>query len=202
MALSCPRCSTPLERWERRAETRTIVLDRCRRCEGVWIDGAELSDVAPQLATVRESTADRSNSRIACVRCDAPAAEVPFFTVKIDVCPDCFGVWLDGPERIGLARELDAPTTNGTYRDAAVAVQQRMATCKQCHNRVPLQTTYTTGKGAICAACYRASQNTQPAAPRRAEHGAAYAAVDALGTIAAIASGTYCMRCGLRHCRH
>src|SRR3954452_19972414 len=43
-ALGCPACGEPMEAYNYAADTG-IILDRCRRCGGIWLDGGELDKV-------------------------------------------------------------------------------------------------------------------------------------------------------------
>jgi Zn-finger nucleic acid-binding protein len=108
---------------------RRIVLDHCKQCRGVWIDRQELADVSADLSCVHDHaewirTHGRPGAGITrCPHCAAVPIELPFFEVHIDYCSQCMGVWLDGDERIGLARALDGEEPElTTYREAAEAV--------------------------------------------------------------------------------
>lgn len=151
----------PLERMRR---GRKVILDRCPQCDGVWIDRKELADVAQSLdnmdAHARWVRAHwRPRAGIArCPACLGTPVELPFFEMHIDYCVDCRGVWLDGNERIGLARALDHERTAvATYRHAAEAVKEETARCGGCTARVPLRETYMTAAGVRCPKCWDAA---------------------------------------------
>ena len=50
---------------------------------------------------------ERRNHFMKCPKCGADLAEKEFGHVKVDVCPECDGVWLDKGE-MDLLRHLDA----------------------------------------------------------------------------------------------
>lgn len=151
----------PLERLRR---NRKVLLDRCPRCEGVWIDRRELELVADNLggidahAVQMKRFARRGGGIARCPACSSVPLEIPFFEMHIDYCADCRGVWLDGGERIGLARALEhEQPAMTTYRQAAEAVAENMARCRQCDARVPLSQTLMTADGVRCESCYQAA---------------------------------------------
>ena len=51
---SCPRC--PEQALERRwfSEARTVEIDRCPECSGIWLDAEEFSKIYDELKTTRE----------------------------------------------------------------------------------------------------------------------------------------------------
>ncbi|MBM3497642.1 MAG: hypothetical protein FJX74_03120 [Armatimonadetes bacterium] len=48
-ALVCPGCAAPMERYQY-AYCSGILLDRCRACSGIWVDGGELGRIDEHLA--------------------------------------------------------------------------------------------------------------------------------------------------------
>jgi Zn-finger nucleic acid-binding protein len=177
---------------------RRVVLDHCKQCNGVWIDRQELADVSADLSCVHDHVEwirkhghpGRGITR--CPHCAAVPLELPFFEVHIDYCPACMGVWLDGDERIGLARALEGEEPElTTYRHAAAAVTERMARCQGCDKRVPLEETYMTADGVRCEPCF------QPALTR-----AEMSLQELNAKLARIAAGTDCPTCGKRYCDH
>lgn len=144
-----------------------IAADMCLACGGLWLDAGEVKVAYPALAALQDRRGDvlaigRAGAGNAmCPRCERPAVEVPFFEVTLDVCPDCFGVWIDGDEIEALSRSMDRgdglpPPTEmiGGYRTAAVNVMTKLlCTCVVCEQEVPLRETRATRKGAVCEAC-------------------------------------------------
>lgn len=81
-----------------------IEVDECPRCKGIWFDKGEIgsylqfSKDMPGLDAL-EAKAEET-SRL-CPRCRSRLRErqfVPESAIRIDVCQDCDGVWLDGGE--------------------------------------------------------------------------------------------------------
>jgi Zn-finger nucleic acid-binding protein len=202
MALACPRCTVPLERFERDNAGSRVVLDRCPQCDGVWVDGAALGSVSPHLAEVRvqreQLLAFGQRGSVSCPLCDACAFEVPFFGMLIDFCPECQGIWLDGNERIGLLTELEEPVHEGTYREAALAVKRRVTRCVACHEVTPLTQTYVTSTGLICGRCYEGEASTEADPTALASFGGA---LDDLASWLEVATNPHCPKCGTAHPR-
>ena len=144
-----------------------VEADMCLTCGGVWLDGGEVALAYPGLAVLHDRRADvlavgRPGKGISlCPRCQMEALEIPFFDVHLDVCPDCFGLWIDGDEIEALSRALDngdglpAPEGQvGGYRTSAASAMTKLyARCVGCDKEFPLRATVATPKGAMCEAC-------------------------------------------------
>jgi Zn-finger nucleic acid-binding protein len=100
IVMRCPRCnSIELEPITHRRGG--VALDLCRRCNGIWFDGAELGRVlGPGAQEVKPSAIKGATLAIPCPRCHATmhAFLYPETTVTVDMCGGCQGIWLDGPE--------------------------------------------------------------------------------------------------------
>lgn len=152
------------------ADGRSTTLDTCGRCEGLWIDRDEIEVVAPELGSVGESArvlerAVRRGTGIpACPRCFLAPLEIALLGVDVDHCTGCGGLWLDGDEHEGFAREADRarglpapePARGGAYRTAAKAARVGVVDCAFCKQEVVLAQSYMSSDGAICAACHAA----------------------------------------------
>ena len=103
----CPRCEVPL------VETRLedLVLDKCERCGGVWIDVAEFDWVGiksrdkvrraltPQRGV--EMSAANGEDRLVCPRCGKELLRVRSAEdtgLLVEACLSCYGQWVDGDE--------------------------------------------------------------------------------------------------------
>lgn len=211
------------------ANAPSIEADMCLSCGGVWLDGGEAAAAYPSLAALHERRGDvlaageQSTAIPACLRCAMPAVLVPFFDVKLDVCTDCFGVWIDGDEIEALSRTMDRgdglpvpPEIVGGYRTAAAGVMTKhIATCVTCGKQVPFRASRATPKGSMCEAC----ADELDAANLRAgihendddyvvpkDNGAVWGFICDIGTVleAVLQSGRRCSTCGCRsasHCR-
>ncbi|MDX1564118.1 MAG: zf-TFIIB domain-containing protein [Phycisphaeraceae bacterium] len=101
--MKCPRCVHVFlesHRVIRNVEGRQIEIDFCSRCGGIWFDRLEfpmLISVACANLAVPDGASD---SGAPCPRCDGKLAEFyyPETFVKVDLCRECEGMWLDRDE--------------------------------------------------------------------------------------------------------
>ncbi len=156
----------------------------CLACGGVWLDGGEVAVAYPGLSVLGDRRGDvlaigtPGTGISSCPRCQVPALEVPFFDVKLDICPDCFGVWIDGDEMEALSLSMDRgdglpvpAEVVGGYRTAAAGVlTKHLATCVACEKQVPLRATVSTTKGVLCEACMKADLSADTIAANEAEY--------------------------------
>lgn len=208
-----------------------MTADLCVGCNGIWFDGAELAQVSPALGGLPERRAEIAAagraSGIACPRCSARMTEVELLDVPLDICEECAGVWLDGGEYEALARAADreeglpAPPAAQDRSAAAKAQRTRAVACKQCGVTAPLEKTYLTAMGLVCAGCYLSADREAMDEKARKEHaefagkvreaperyaGSSYelpATVDGaklvFGILGVLLSDGRCSRCGCRH---
>lgn len=142
------------------------------RCQGIWLDRAQLHAVEPTLALI-PLHADRARAGhtpyggiARCPACAAPPATFPFFDVLIDWCARCGGVWLDGAELDALRRGIaearateGGPVTLRHFRQQAVdAVVIGTVRCVRCDVRVTMPETWMTEDGAACSTCGQAER--------------------------------------------
>ncbi len=102
----CPRCGTGLT-----SDThRSVALEVCRGCGGMFLDHGELNRVAEptagdlEFSTVHEETFSHEDAfgPTPCPRCaDEQMKKVEFNVysgIVLDYCERCSGFWLDGKE--------------------------------------------------------------------------------------------------------
>ena len=65
---------------------------------------AELIKAQRAKLDAERKKAERSSHYMKCPKCGADLAEQEFHHVKVDVCPDCKGMWFDGGEIEMIAR--------------------------------------------------------------------------------------------------
>jgi Zn-finger nucleic acid-binding protein len=100
-----------------------ILVDRCPTCEGVWLDGGELSMLqhhegkpVEQLNMEASAEAEEDRQRLVtalalCPDCQkSPLEEQTLAGVKVDVCPSCNGMYFDWGE---LYEVLEATESKG-----------------------------------------------------------------------------------------
>jgi len=100
--MKCPRCLSNLEAV---LLGGSLIIDRCSRCEGVWLDQGEISFLMTDkkaLETYSKEGLSRANNTLEkCPRCQDACLRsgfIPGFKYEVDECPKCKGLWLDGHE--------------------------------------------------------------------------------------------------------
>lgn len=129
----CPRCNRALRPALEDTPSGRIEVDYCPGCRGIWFDRGELeallsrvqsSSFSLHLGNLAASTTEPTEGQRRCPRhpvqrmvqreLTPQAAGRMIFTrgepvVRIDQCPDCLGLWLDG----GELHEIAAALTRG-----------------------------------------------------------------------------------------
>lgn len=174
--ITCPRCQLDL------------VLDeagraQCYQCHGVWSSRGSHESVHPLLTWIETSADEAIRSPQhglgvhSCPACKKPTRALSFFTVPIDWCPACGGVWLDGGELDALreaAKALNAmPTGASPYRVSSDMLQRKAslgtAVCTKCEKTVWIDMTYLTANGIVCVPCGRKMNDELPTDANAAE---------------------------------
>src|SRR5262249_14911993 len=89
----CPGCGTAMHA---QRDGKTLVVDFCAGCGGLWLDkgeleaeGARLPADLPRVASAKART---------CPRCVKPLDTVKGREVEVDLCAGCGGIFLDRGE--------------------------------------------------------------------------------------------------------
>jgi Zn-finger nucleic acid-binding protein len=167
MSLTCPRCS--IEMTEHSAVTAAgppVTVDICGQCKGLWLDAQKLALVCPTVADLPARKTEilligQAGANIrTCPRCSATPYEFAVMEdMRVDFCPGCAGVWLDGDEYEEGVFELPADSRRSRerspYRSAGdQAEKKREVTCQDCARPVTVATSYVWEYGFLCRACY------------------------------------------------
>ncbi len=110
-ARECPRDWSPLRKETRRSHHRTVEVDICPTCNGLFLDQKEIrtltgsSSLNKQLTKYLGLDAD---SQLICPNCGGLMDGEDAGGVRVDVCLDCYGVWLDAGELERLGAMSDA----------------------------------------------------------------------------------------------
>ncbi len=124
-----------------------VVLDRCPDDHGVWLDPGELAAVQvlmeeydEEYAVLAEDLGEAEQRDVKqCPRCDVPLREVSYENVRIDVCPQCEGVWCDDEELAMIVERRsrdfspdDSPEIEGDEEDAEVVSEDEIPESYDC----------------------------------------------------------------------
>lgn len=156
--MDCPRCRVELGAQE---QGRLC----CPDCAGAWVDGTQVADAYPALRhharridELLDAGARRGRGIEICPDCGARSVEFPFLHVWLDLCPQCYGIWLDGPEVAVVSAAADdvdglpdPAQLAGGYRAAAPSTCRLQ--CVACHRDVHPTRTFITADGVLCDDC-------------------------------------------------
>ena len=122
--MNCPRCDAELKL----EDYKGIEVDRCPKCEGLWLDYHELDEledsVLDQDKLKGTMTYAQRASDISCPKCQKPMTTFNYraYDLPIDFCNQGHGFWLDrGEEKRVL--ELMEQRIRDLNRSASAEVQ-------------------------------------------------------------------------------
>jgi Zn-dependent protease with chaperone function/Zn-finger nucleic acid-binding protein len=100
--MRCPQCDQPTlgEQQTRQG----VVLDVCRRCQGVWLDRGMIYEFSRQPEALEHSLSAGLRNRTAtdhrCPRCEATLERgtLPDRDAAVEECPNCGGLWMSARE--------------------------------------------------------------------------------------------------------
>ena len=98
--MKCPRCKGELK--EQKYDN--ILVDRCEKCKGIWLDENELDQLEDtvwsddELKGTLETHEVQGN--LICPKCEKTMVRFNyrFYDLELDTCPDMHGFWLDNGE--------------------------------------------------------------------------------------------------------
>ncbi|MGI0149812.1 MAG: zf-TFIIB domain-containing protein [Thermoplasmata archaeon] len=100
-ARECPKDWTPLRKETRSAHRRSVEVDVCPTCQGIFLDKKEIRTLTGS-SNLHELLTKYlgldSDSRLVCPNCGGLMDGEDAGDIRIDVCLDCNGVWLDAGE--------------------------------------------------------------------------------------------------------
>lgn len=107
----CPKDSTPLVGETRKVLLRSVEVDVCPKCRGLFLDEGEIRALTGHRRLNRllmKRPRASPGSPLACPHCERTLAAVTAGGMRVDVCPRCYGVWLDAHELDRLRKMRDA----------------------------------------------------------------------------------------------
>lgn len=110
-ARECPKDWTALRKEDRSAHRRHVEVDVCPTCNGIFLDKKEIRTLTGSSNLHRLLTKYLgldSDSPLVCPNCGGLMDGEDAGDVRVDVCLDCNGVWLDAGELNRLANMDDA----------------------------------------------------------------------------------------------
>jgi Zn-finger nucleic acid-binding protein len=108
---ACPRDHAPLRAEKMKVPGPDVTVDRCPTCDGVFLDKNELLRLTGDRQLnqyLRDEVALDSDSQLLCPHCGGIMDMERVAGVEVEVCLDCFGLWLDKGELEALAARRNA----------------------------------------------------------------------------------------------
>jgi len=105
-ARECPRDWSPLTKETRHSHLRAVEADVCPKCKGIFLDKKEIRKLTGDWSLNKLLTKYvglESDSQLVCPNCGGLMEIEDAGNVRVDVCLDCKGVWLDAGELERLA---------------------------------------------------------------------------------------------------
>ncbi|MFH1415647.1 MAG: zf-TFIIB domain-containing protein [Elusimicrobiota bacterium] len=101
--MNCPRCDSDLKDYILVGK----IYHKCEDCGGLWFDRGELAQIMQEKkwfmidSTHKHASARIASSELFCPREGSLLKTVEYgheTDIKVDICPDCEGLWLDAGE--------------------------------------------------------------------------------------------------------
>lgn len=116
--INCPKCSVPMD--ETDYAGTGIMIDKCSRDHGVWLDKGELEKSQIIMEYHKRMTASSSSglprgaklADKACPHCKVKMYEKEYEAVPVDICNICGGVWLDEDELYQIIQRREEVLTD------------------------------------------------------------------------------------------
>lgn len=105
-ARECPKDWSPLSKERRQSFLRDVEVDVCPKCQGLFLDKNEVQALTGSHALhelLTKYTGLNSDVQILCPNCGGLMESMDAGNVRVDVCLDCFGAWMDAGELERLA---------------------------------------------------------------------------------------------------
>lgn len=100
LPIECPKCSVMMKQIVVTTPMTAVEVDHCQGCEGYWFDRYELVKVIDEKMDgplPYENIEERGNIAV-CPRCRGHIDTKSLWDIKVDLCNDCGGIWLDKGE--------------------------------------------------------------------------------------------------------
>ena len=108
--MNCPKCQKVLEN----GIFADVVYHKCKTCGGFWFDKDELREIKQNKdwfkldSGVAGATSKTYKGELKCPRCDEKLHTIEYAQesgIRVDVCSECDGLWLDAGELKAMHEE-------------------------------------------------------------------------------------------------
>jgi Zn-finger nucleic acid-binding protein len=106
--MKCPKCDGQLTE----EKLDNILVNRCNRCSGIWLDYPELSQIEDTVWSDEESKGElefnEHPGNQKCPKCDSLMVKFNYrySDLVLDTCPNMHGFWLDNGEEEKKIKEI------------------------------------------------------------------------------------------------
>lgn len=102
--MRCPRCKSKLKHGT--VKNNAVEIDYCSQCKGFFLDRGEIEKVSEFAIRDLNIPPEAAQSRTRCPVCEEwmVVFDYPQTFVKVDICKECNGLWLDP----GELKEIEA----------------------------------------------------------------------------------------------
>ena len=128
--VDCPKCQVKLNEIDAMIPGKTLMIDACPKCHGIWLDKGELRKIIGdrKLADyLTKHIGTKTESPLVCPRCSGLMDYEHAEDVEVDVCLNCRGVWLDTGELAGLQEVADVGFEGDKFYKAAEKLEEMEA---------------------------------------------------------------------------
>jgi Zn-finger nucleic acid-binding protein len=105
--IKCPKCNIKMQQILISKQDYTVTVDRCNRCDGYWFDRSELEKVLDEESkawTLQFEKSFEDDADFRCPRCEGLVETRNLYDIKVDLCLNCGGIWLDRGELEAVQR--------------------------------------------------------------------------------------------------
>lgn len=109
----CPHCDEIMKKLHIATRSGCVTIDKCEKCLGYWFDGMELEILVKGEDDRDGFLLDPSEvheAKFHCPRCSWMMETKLLYDIRVDICVNCNGIWLDNGE---LADIQDRYRTQG-----------------------------------------------------------------------------------------
>ena len=106
--MKCPRCKNKLKQGT--VKKKAVEINYCSQCKGFFLDRGEIEKVSEAAIRDLSIPPEASSSRTLCPVCEEwmVVFDYPQTFVKVDICKECKGLWLDA----GELKEIEVVRSN------------------------------------------------------------------------------------------
>lgn len=155
---TCPQCLAPLNK----QTSHHVEVDTCPTCKGLWLDHGEFDALVARRFIGHDAEYDMAHNSFVkaedvlhCPVDQGPMVGVEFDHHDLDYCPQCKGVWVNGADRIELAKQAaEHPLEEKQIKLPRKEGSEYPVKCSGCGEEVPVRSTIHVKDQYYCEKCF------------------------------------------------